>query len=752
VQFPRQVVLTNRNCAFHTRAVYTRSTSSTVTSQAFTMANYSTQTVQSALIPVKENLEAIWEVLADRYFNYMLDALTTFRHNTLSALVEMQVATGKEIDTHKESPSLMCTTKGVMQVIAKDIKSIERIAITSPNLFSKMHIAATLKEQSEKLLDVIWTPVTFKTEPLTELSETINFRVEAVMGALDREPPYGIDESDMPILKEEVPISCLMADIETSANIRTSQPAALISQELAASGSNTRLETPVDLNSLDDQVSNGSQRSASMSPEAANENIAIPASIPSLNRVPEPPQSILEVLISNYRPVETQQHRPTDIRRSAIRSAAWNRWLSAEAEAEDPIVSNELPQNKTTSRTEIPVLQNEQVITLADSNRTKDVLVWKLNSKQRTVGTISTQPMIHKLPPKPPASVCVGPITTQTRSSNPIRASQKISHFLGPEKIQGHVTVPPNDNAPGTIGARPVTNVTETGAIITANHNITPCGRGPDVGHGRLLKEVINESNELIKTLQEIIINPPSRRAELSHTSTIGSSAIEIPIISAAGSSSHVMEIDDDGEPDRQSPDSNKHARATYAMATSPSHILGEDHANLSDSGSDPMDLDSDDEITASDGKDLAHPCSEGRMEDVPSSLSRNLDLGKIGSREQSLPLRGLSLPPITVTTPQDTPNVSVTSSNADIGKSTRDPEPKSRGSKNPPKRDLTAKQAIPWGLLCSVLFSPYLSASLLFTLLIAALSPQPRPLYSVTTSPSHLISLSPGEISSINK
>ena len=108
------------------------------------MANSSLQLVERALEPIREDLQSMSVMLAIRYFNYKLDAISSFRDHTLFVLEEMQAATGARIYNRIESPSLMCSSKGIMQVIAEDVDLIEKIGTIDCKPFLEQCIATNL--------------------------------------------------------------------------------------------------------------------------------------------------------------------------------------------------------------------------------------------------------------------------------------------------------------------------------------------------------------------------------------------------------------------------------------------------------------------------------------------------------------------------------------------------------------------------------------------------------------------------------
>ncbi|PVH78007.1 hypothetical protein DL98DRAFT_636402 [Cadophora sp. DSE1049] len=183
-------------------------------------------------------------------------------------------------------------------------------------------------------------------------------------------------------------------------------------------------------------------------------------------------------------------------------------------------------------------------------------------------------------------------------------------------------------------------------------------------------------------------------KAEQPHSSTTKSAADEIQAFTAENTSSHAIEIDD-GVSDRQS-------------SSSVEHVHGEDSAYLSDSGSAPMDLDSDDEeqnqaASNKESRTLLH--SDGREEDIVSSPSREamLDsdipsLDGNGSREHSPPPLELSLLSNPVSIPQNASNDSIKNIKPGAGNLIPGPAFKRRAPGAAPKTNVSSNHAVKWG------------------------------------------------------
>ena len=393
-------------------------------------------------------------------------------------------------------------------------------------------------------------------------------------------------------------------------------------------------------------------------PPPASETTAISNILPSMSIsdiVPEAHQTIPAVPVPIHPPVKFRRNRTKDLRRMVIRNAAWNSWLSAEVEApslgEDSGHGEGNPPNKSTG------VQNPPVATPTGRYRVNDLPVARLSSQPSSDVLVPEQQMIHKLPPKPPASVCVDPMTFQSQSSTPLESSQTSTSANGPDDIEGFTVTPPDHDTLVSSTYVPSANGTRT--LPEDNTGLDSVLRGPMPGiRDRTMYDVaINEAKEAIETIESTKISPPFGR---STARTLGG--------------------------DRN----------------------GEDPAYLSDSGSTAMDLDSDDEEqyqTASEGQFPSRRCHEAPEESIAPPLSAEVIpsaeylVADTSEPSEDMPLQVyMSRPSHSGAYAHMKSNESRKTVNLHAGKPVQDPKLKPQALKAVQKKPMSAPRNVEWG------------------------------------------------------
>tara|TARA_R110002060_G_scaffold13306_5_gene18907 strand:- start:47 stop:904 length:858 start_codon:yes stop_codon:yes gene_type:complete len=195
--------------------------------------------------------------------------------------------------------------------------------------------------------------------------------------------------------------------------------------------------------------------------------------------------------------------------------------------------------------------------------------------------------------------------------------------------------------------------------------------------------------------------------AEELHLSCTNSAVLETQDSTEEDAPSYVMDSDG-GQPDCQALCPTIHAEVKVIVDTSPSvQIHGEDPTYLSDSGSAPMDFDSEDDEQYQTAYDVLFSnrlCLDAAEEDIAPPLSvevipsvKYLVADKIGSSEV-VPLRVENLPSSMPATDERTESVdSLKTANPHAGMSDQGPKLKPQAPKAAQKKSVSAVRIAEW-------------------------------------------------------
>ncbi|KAL2068562.1 hypothetical protein VTL71DRAFT_14899 [Oculimacula yallundae] len=118
------------------------------------------QTVEDAFEPIYDDIARMKYTLAEHHFNFKLNAVTDLRYHTSYILA----ITGIQ-QPRKDSPSAMCTTNGVMEIIEEDIDTIRNAATADSEAFLQQDTLAELRARMADVLSDMREETVVKIEP-----------------------------------------------------------------------------------------------------------------------------------------------------------------------------------------------------------------------------------------------------------------------------------------------------------------------------------------------------------------------------------------------------------------------------------------------------------------------------------------------------------------------------------------------------------------------------------------------------------